>query len=66
MNPDVHFLRLSNERYRVYRRYGEYSTDQCVYESDPFGAGSVMVWAVLECVMLVALEASTLTIAPPM
>ena len=31
-------------------------TDQCVYESDRFGAGSIMVWAVLEFVMMVALS----------
>ena len=28
-----------------YRRRGERFTDQCVYESDRFGGGSVMVWA---------------------
>ena len=43
MNPDFHFLNLSNGRHRVHRRDGECSTDQCVYESDRFGAGSVMV-----------------------
>jgi hypothetical protein len=31
-------------RYRVYLRRGERFTDQCVYESDRFGGGSVMVW----------------------
>jgi hypothetical protein len=40
-------LRLSVERYRVQRRRGERFTDQCVYESDRFGGGSVMVWAVI-------------------
>ena len=29
----------------MYRRRGERFTDQCVYESDHFGGGSVMVWA---------------------
>jgi hypothetical protein len=29
----------------VYRRRRERFTDQCVYESDRFGGGSVMVWA---------------------
>jgi hypothetical protein len=29
----------------VYRRRGERFTQQCVYESDRFGGGSVMVWA---------------------
>ena len=29
----------------MYRRRGEHCTDQCVYESDCFGGGSVMVWA---------------------
>ena len=38
-------LRLSDGRYRMYRRRGERFTDQCVYESDRFGGGSVMVWA---------------------
>jgi hypothetical protein len=38
-------LRFSNKRYRVYRWCGERFTDQCVYESDRFGGGSVMVWA---------------------
>ena len=38
-------LRFSDGRYRVYRRHGERFTDQCVYESDRFGGGSVMVWA---------------------
>jgi hypothetical protein len=56
MNPDFHFLRLNNGRHRVYRRHGERSTDQCVYESDRFGAESVMFWAVLEFVMMVALS----------
>jgi len=28
----------------MYRRRGEHFADQCVYESDRFGAGSVMVW----------------------
>ena len=27
------------------RRHGEHFTDQCVYKSDHFGGGSVMVWA---------------------
>ena len=38
-------LRSSDWRYRVYRRLGERFTDQCGYESDRFGGGSVMVWA---------------------
>ena len=38
-------LRFSDGRYRVYRRRGERFTDQCVYESDRFGDGNVMVWA---------------------
>ena len=38
-------LRFSDGRYRVYRSSGERFTDQCVYESDRFGGGSVMVWA---------------------
>ena len=29
----------------MYRRCGERFTDQCVYESNRFGGGSVMVWA---------------------
>ena len=29
----------------MYRRRGERFTDQCVYESDRFGGGNVMVWA---------------------
>jgi len=29
----------------VYRRRWERFTDQCVYEFDRFGGGSVMVWA---------------------
>jgi hypothetical protein len=37
-------LRLSDGRYRVYRRREERFTDQCVYESDRFGGGGVMVW----------------------
>ena len=37
--------RFSDGRYSVYRRRGEHCTDQCVYESDCFGGGSVMVWA---------------------
>ena len=28
----------------MYRRRGERFTDQCVYESDLFGGGRVMVW----------------------
>ena len=35
--------RFSDGRYRVYRRRGERFMDQCVYESDRFGGGSVMV-----------------------
>ena len=38
-------VRFSDGRYRVYRRRGERFTDQCVYESDRFGDGNVMVWA---------------------
>ena len=38
-------LRFSDGYYLVYRRRGERFTDQCVYESDRFGGGSVMVWA---------------------
>jgi hypothetical protein len=37
--------RFSDRRYRVYRRRGDGFTTQCVYESDRFGAGSIMVWA---------------------
>jgi hypothetical protein len=37
-------LRFGDGRNRVYRRCGERFTDQCVYESDRFGGGSVMVW----------------------
>jgi hypothetical protein len=32
-----------NSHYRVYRRHGERFMDQCVYESDCFGGGSVIV-----------------------
>ena len=28
----------------MYQRRGELFTDQCVYESDRYGGGSVMVW----------------------
>jgi hypothetical protein len=38
-------LRFRNGCYRVYRRRGERFTYQCVYESDRFEGGSVMVWA---------------------
>ena len=38
-------LRFSAGHYRVHRRCGERLTDQCVYESDRFGGGSVIVWA---------------------
>jgi hypothetical protein len=38
-------LRLSDGRYRVCSRRGEHFTDQCVYEFDHLGGGSVMVWA---------------------
>jgi hypothetical protein len=38
-------LCFSDGYYLVYRRRGERFTDQCVYESDRFGGGSVMVWA---------------------
>ena len=38
-------LRFSAGHYRVHRRCGERFTDQCVYESDRFGGGSVIVWA---------------------
>jgi hypothetical protein len=37
-------LRFSDGRYRVYHMRGERFTDQCVYESDRFGGGGVMVW----------------------
>ena len=37
-------LRLSDGRYRLYHRRGERIMDQCVYDSDHFGGGSVMVW----------------------
>ena len=37
-------LRFNDGRYRVYRRHRERFTDQCVYESNRFGGGSVMVW----------------------
>ena len=38
-------LRFSDGRYRVYRRRWEGGRfrDQCVYETDSFGGGSVMV-----------------------
>jgi hypothetical protein len=39
------YIRFSDGRYRVYRRRGERFTDQCVYESNRFGDGSVMIWA---------------------
>ena len=52
MNPDYHCLRLRNGRYRVHRRHGERFTDQCVYVSDHFRGGSIMVWAVLESVIM--------------
>jgi hypothetical protein len=54
MNPDFHFLRLSNGRHRVYRRHGERSIDQCVYESDRFGAESVMFFARLGVLLAVS------------
>jgi hypothetical protein len=38
-------LRFSDGRHRVYHRRGERFTDQCVYESNCFRGGSVMVWA---------------------
>ena len=38
-------LCFSDGRYRVYLRRWERFTDQCVYESDRFGGGSVMFWA---------------------
>ena len=38
-------LRFSDGRYRVYRMRGERFTEQCVYESDRFGGGSVMMVA---------------------
>ena len=47
-------LRLSDGRYHVYRRRGERFTDQCVYESDRFGAE--VLWSGLEFVMMVALS----------
>ena len=37
-------LRFSDGRYRVCCRRRERFTDQCVYESNRFGGGSVMVW----------------------
>jgi hypothetical protein len=37
-------LRFIDGRYRVYRRRGEHFTNHCMYESDRFGCGSVMVW----------------------
>ena len=43
MNPDFHFL-LAMDVNRVYRRRGERFTDQCVYESERLGGGSVLVW----------------------
>jgi hypothetical protein len=36
-------LDFSDGHYRVYRRHGERFMDQCVYESDCFGGGSVIV-----------------------
>jgi len=45
LNDESRFsLRFSDLRYRVYRRCGERLTDQCVYEYDRFGGGSVMIW----------------------
>jgi hypothetical protein len=38
-------LRFNHGCYRVYRRCGKHFTDQCVYESDRLGDGSVMIWA---------------------
>jgi hypothetical protein len=35
---------FSDGRNRVYRRHGERFMNQCVYESDRFGGGSVMLW----------------------
>ena len=32
-------------RMRVYRRRGERLNDDCVFQRDPYGGGSVMVWA---------------------
>jgi hypothetical protein len=36
-------LRFSDGHYRVYHSHGERFMDQCVYESDCFGGGSVIV-----------------------
>jgi len=36
-------LRFSDGRYRVYCKRGELFMDQCIYESDYFGGGTVMV-----------------------
>ena len=43
MNPDFHFL-LAMDVNRVYRRRRERFTDQCVYESERLGGGSILVW----------------------
>ena len=37
-------LHFSDGRYRGYRRREERITGQCVYDSDRFGGGSVIVW----------------------
>ena len=44
MNPDFHFVLAMDVVVPVYRKRGEHFTNQCVYESDRFGGGSVMVW----------------------
>ena len=43
MNPDFNFL-LAMDVNRVYRRRRERFTDQCVYESERLGGGSILVW----------------------
>ena len=41
MNPDFHFVLAMD----VIACVGNVLTDQCVYEFNRFGGGSVMVWA---------------------
>jgi hypothetical protein len=42
---DILHYHVERRRYHVYRRRGERFTDQCVYDSDRLGGGSVMVCA---------------------
>ena len=45
MNPDFHFVLAIDVIVCTAGVVGECFTDQCVYESDRFGGGRVMVWA---------------------